>query len=82
MIFILSAEMNLTDVFLVKIKILSPIMLPSVMSPDAQCVSDKDARCSHLSQAAGSNDLGWGACYQGLTERGPLLNVEHTGADS
>lgn len=33
--------MNLTDVFLVKIKIVSPIMLPPVMPPDAQRMSDK-----------------------------------------
>lgn len=42
-IFILSAEMNPADVFLVKIKIVSPIRLPPAMLPDAQRVSDKEA---------------------------------------
>lgn len=43
MILILSAELNLTDVFLVKIKIVSPILLPMMMPPDAQHVSEKEA---------------------------------------
>lgn len=59
--------MNLTDVFLVKIKIVSPIMLPPVMTPDAQRVSDKEAPSSHLSLAAGSNNS-----LPGLPERGAL----------
>lgn len=35
--------MNLTDVFLVKIKIVGPLMLPLAMPPDAQRVADKEA---------------------------------------
>lgn len=34
--------MNLADVFLVKIKNVSPLRLPLVMPPDAQRVSDKE----------------------------------------
>lgn len=56
MIFILSAEMNLADVFLVKIKIVRPIMLPLAMLPDVQRVSDKEAPTGHLSPAVGSNN--------------------------
>lgn len=64
MIFFPSGEMNPTDVFLVKIKIVRRIMLPQAMPPDAQCVYDKEAPTGHLSQAVGSNDslpvLAWG----------------------
>lgn len=48
--------MNPADVFLVKIKIMSPIRLPLAMLPDAQRVSDKEAPLGHLSQAVGSNN--------------------------
>lgn len=48
--------MNLTDVFLVKIKIVRPIMLPRAMPPDAQRVYDKEEPTGHLSQAVGSNN--------------------------
>lgn len=48
--------MNLTDVFLVKIKIVRPIVLPRAMPPDAQRVYDKEAPTGHLSQAVGSNN--------------------------
>ena len=48
--------MNPADVFLVKIKIVSPIMLPLAMLPDAQRVSDKGAPLGHLSQAVVSNN--------------------------
>lgn len=48
--------MNLADVFLVKIKIVSPIRLPLAMLPDAQRVSDKEAPLGHLSQTVGSNN--------------------------
>lgn len=58
--------MSLTDVFLVKIKIRSPIPLPLAMPPDAQRVSDKEAPRGHLSQAVGSNNAGQGSSLQGL----------------
>lgn len=48
--------MNLTDVFLVEIKIVRPIMLPRAMPPDAQRVDDKEAPTGHLSQAVGSSN--------------------------
>lgn len=83
MIFILSAEMSLTDVFLVKIKIVSRITLPPAMPPDAQRVSDKEAARGHLSQAAGSNNSGRGSSLHGLaSEGGPTQRAEGTGADS
>lgn len=74
--------MNVTDVFLVKIKILSPITLLPAMSPDAQRVSNKDTPYGHLSQAAGSNNSWQGARDKGLPERGPHPRVEPTGVDS
>lgn len=79
MIFILSAEMSLTDVFLVKIKIVSQITLPPARPPDAQCVSDKEAARGHLSQAEGSNNSDRGSSLPGLAWEG---GVECTGADS
>lgn len=48
--------MNVTDVFLVKIKIESPLTLPPVTPPDAQRASDREAPSSHLSLAVGSNN--------------------------
>lgn len=51
-IFILSAEMNLADVFLVEIKIVIPLTLPTAVPPDAQRESYKEATCGPLSWAA------------------------------
>lgn len=73
MIFIPSGEMNLTDVFLVEIKIVSPIMLPRVMPPDAQRVYDKEAPTGHLSQAVGSSNSLPALVWEGA----PRPSAEH-----
>lgn len=51
-IFILSVEMNLADVFLVEIKIVIPLTLPTAVPPDAQREPHKEATCGPLSWAA------------------------------